>query len=378
MRSRAKKHLTAAVQQVQQLIAHETGSPLAPAGEVQLREVLRQLQTGQRAGGNLAERFSSRQVTIMLADLRGFSAIAENYPIDLVLELLNRYLARMSEVIGDYGGQINKFMGDSIMILFWDQEERTEPEDSPGAGPNAAVQRAIQCAVDMQIAMGEFNADHREHGVPELFMGIGINTGAVMAGLVGNELYSEFTVIGDEVNLASRIEAFSLRGQVLISESMFERSGGLLRTGEPMEVFVKGKAGPVQLREVLGIPSQGKDVPRREIRNSPRVRADIPFHYQEVHNKIVMPPLYAGTILDVGYHGIKAELDRPLPPNTEIKFDVDLPFVGRQAKDIYAKILRTKEVDGRSVVNVEFTSIDVPSSANIKYFVQMLVQSLEG
>jgi adenylate cyclase len=372
MRSRAKNHLTAAIQQVQQLIAHETGSPLSPAGEGELREILRQLQTGQRAGGKLAERFASRQVTIMLADLRGFSAIAENYPIDLVLELLNRYLARMSEVIGDYGGQINKFMGDSIMILFWDHDsENNEPDTSD------AVQRAIRCAVDMQIAMGQFNADHREHGVPELFMGIGINTGGVMAGLVGNELYSEFTVIGDEVNLASRIEAFSLRGQVLISESTYTRCQDDIRTGAPMEVCVKGKTGPVLLREVLGIPTLGKEVPRREIRNSPRVKADIPFRYQEVHNKIVMPVYAQGTILDIGYHGIKAELSQPLPPNTEIRFDVDLPFIGRQASDIYAKILRTKEIDGRSVVNVEFTSIDVQSSANIKYFVQMLVQSME-
>lgn len=373
MRSRAKKQLTAALQEVQQLIFQETGSPLTPAGETRLRELLRHLQTGHQPGHPLAERFSSRQVTIMLADLRGFSAIAENYPIDLVLELLNRYLARMSEVISDYGGQINKFMGDSIMILFWEHE----PEDPTGQVGGNCVQAAIRCAVDMQIAMGEFNADHREHGVPELFMGIGINTGAVMAGLVGNELYSEFTVIGDEVNLASRIEAFSLRGQVLISESTFAGCAGEVRTGEPMEVCVKGKTGSVLLREVLGIPSLGKEVPRREIRNSPRVKAEIPFRYQEVHNKIVMPNFAHGTILDIGYHGIKAELSHPLPPNTEIRFDVELPFIGRQASDIYAKILRTREVDGRSVVNVEFTSIDVHSSANIKYFVQMLVQSME-
>ena len=73
------------------------------------------------------------------------------------------------------------------------------------------VARALACAVEMQIKMHELNVGHGQQKLPELYMGIGINTGEVLAGVLGSDLYSEYTVIGDEVNLASRIEAFSLR-----------------------------------------------------------------------------------------------------------------------------------------------------------------------
>jgi len=161
------------------------------------------MKTSSKAAATAtADNFLSREVTIVLADLRGFTAISESFPPTAVLELLNRYLGRMSEIIFRHEGAIDKFMGDSIMVLF--------------GAPNAHdddVQRALACAVEMQLAMEEINDDNKRRGMPELFMGIGINTGTVMAGLLGSELYSEYTVIGDEVNLTSRIEAFSLRGQ---------------------------------------------------------------------------------------------------------------------------------------------------------------------
>jgi adenylate cyclase len=124
--------------------------------------------------------------------------------------------------------------------------------------------KAVLTAVEMQIAMDEINRDNKQLGMPELFMGIGINTGVVMAGLLGSDLYSEYTVIGDEANLTSRIEAFSLRGQILVSQNTFERCRDFVKTSDPMQVHVKGKADPVSLREVLAIPSLNVEVPRQE------------------------------------------------------------------------------------------------------------------
>jgi hypothetical protein len=146
-----------------------------------------------------------------------------------VLDLLNRCFVTMSEIIFRNHGTIDKFMGDSILVLF---------EASRGD----AVKNAVTCAVDMQCAMEAFNAVNRAQGLPDLYFGIGINTGRVMSALLGSDLYSEYTVIGDEVNLASRIESFSLRGQVLISESTWERCQDYVRCGEPMDVFVKGRS----------------------------------------------------------------------------------------------------------------------------------------
>jgi class 3 adenylate cyclase len=147
--------------------------------------------------------------------------------------MLNRYFGRMSAIIFANGGSIDKFMGDAIMVLFGAPIAHAED-----------VQHAVTCAVQMQIAMDEVNREHREQGLPELFMGIGINTGTVMAGLLGSEAYSEYTVIGDEVNLASRIEAFSLRGQVLISENTYRALQRLRRVGGAAERARQGQVRP--------------------------------------------------------------------------------------------------------------------------------------
>lgn len=351
---------------VQDLIAKETGTPLQGDAGRRLEHMLSNA-IARSAKSSRSEKFASREVTILLADLRGFSSISDTYPAGIVLELLNRYLSTMSEIVIQHEGTIDKFMGDSIMVLFG---ARDSAEDN--------VRRALTCAVDMQIAMDELNGSHKRNEIPEIYMGIGINTGTVMAGLVGSDLYSEYTVIGDEVNLASRIEAFSLRGQVLIGENTFRHCWDFVTTGEPMEVYVKGKTTPVNLREVLAVPSLGKQVPRQEIRRSPRVRVEIPFVYRVVRNKIVIPESYRGTVLDISYHGVQAELAEPLDPHSEIKLDLDLSLIGYKAADIYARILRTRPPQDRHAASIEFTSIGVRDSASIKHFVQLLVQGSEN
>ena len=131
----------------------------------------------------------SIEVTILLSDLRGFTAMSENYTPTFVIELLNRYFTIMNKIIvTKYGGLIDKFMGDSIMVLF----------GAPKSKGNDA-ERAINCALEMQIAMDDINAANASIGLPNLYMGIGINTGKVVAGNIGSELHSEYTVIGDEV-----------------------------------------------------------------------------------------------------------------------------------------------------------------------------------
>ncbi|HUF81153.1 MAG TPA: adenylate/guanylate cyclase domain-containing protein [Burkholderiales bacterium] len=355
------------LKRVQELIAKETGGPLRGDAEKRLENLLRNA-ADQPDGVSRGPGFLSREVTILLADLRGFTSISAAYPAGTVLELLNRCLARMSEIIFRHQGSIDKFMGDSIMVLFG---ALASHEDD--------VRRALACAVEMQLAMDELNEQHRATGMPDLYLGIGINTGVVMAGLIGSDLYSEFTVIGDNVNLASRIEAFSLRGQVLISPSTFERCRDFVTTGDPMEVHVKGKSEPVSLREVLGIPSLGRAVPRKEVRRSPRVDVKMPFTYQVIENDVVIPELYGGRVLDIAYHGVLAELDWHLPTYSEIKLDLDLPLVGHKATDIYAKIVKTKGgMGGVYLSGIEFTSVSAQSNMNIQLFVQLLIQGSEN
>lgn len=352
------------VRRIQDLVSSETGARLGVNAEEALARILRNVASHNLLG---AEGFASRDIAILLADLRGFTSISATYPPGTVLKLLNRCLITMSEVVFRHQGAIDKFMGDSIMVLFGGS---VSPEDD--------VRRALLCAVDLQIAMDELNEHYKQLGLPELYLGIGINTGPVMAGVLGSDLYAAYTVIGDAVNLASRIEAFSLRGQVLISQSTFDRCRDLVETGEPIDVHVKGKTNAVTLREVLAIPSLGKIVPRREIRKSPRVTVKMPFSYQVIENKVALPQVHRGVILDIGYRGVLAEMNQQLAPLSEMKLDLDLALVGHKATDIYAKIVKTEKTDKECLSGLEFTSLSTQNSQNIQLFVQLLIQGSES
>src|SRR6185369_435092 len=152
------------------------------------------------------EPFSQRELTVLFGDLRGFSALAAACPGAQLVRLLNRCFGAMVEIVDRHYGTIDKFMGDAIMVIF--------PGDP--AAPRDHARRALLCAVEMQLAMHELRQQHQGENVPAMFMGIGISTGSVMAGLIGSDAYRAYTVIGEEVNLAARIESFSLRGQVLM------------------------------------------------------------------------------------------------------------------------------------------------------------------
>ncbi len=350
------------ISRIRKIVLHETGQDLSRHALREIETELVSTDVNKKSDEN--SDFQAREVTILLADLRGFTALAAEHPSGTVIQMLNPVLIRMSEIIFKHGGTIDKFMGDAIMVLFGALTKRDDD-----------VARALACAVEMQTKMHELNAEHRKQGLPDLYMGIGINTGEVMAGVLGSDVYSEYTVIGDEVNLASRIEAFSLRGQVLISDSTYERCRDFVETSEPMVVHVKGKSQIVSVREVHAIPTKGLRVPRQEIRRSHRVAVSLPFWYQLVRSGIVLPEQLSGTIHDIGYHGILVELTAPQPPMTEMKLTIDLPHVSFVAQDVYGKVVNQKTRDGTVFTGIEFTTVPPAVNTKIQLFVQLLVFS---
>jgi adenylate cyclase len=353
-----------ALRRIQEIVAEATGMALPANARVRLGDVLsgalgRQPMPPHADG-------ESRDVTILMADLRGFSSITASYPGQAVLALLNQCFGSMSEIILRHGGTIDKFMGDAIMVLF------------ESHGDDDSVLRAVTCAVDMQLAMERLNVENKAQGLPEMYFGIGMNTGRVISATLGSDSYSEYTVIGEEVNLASRIESFSLRGQVLVSESTWQRCTGFIKTGDPMDAFVKGKSKLVVLREVLEIPSLGKVVPRHELRRSARVQVRLPFSYRMVANQVVIPENRAGLILDVGYHGILAEVPLAHSAFSEMMLDFDLPLVGARMSDLYGRVVKVVPKEGVVHVGVEFTSMRPEQKAAIQLFVQLLIQGSEA
>jgi adenylate cyclase len=273
----------------------------------------------------------------------------------------------MIEVVFAHEGTIDKFMGDSIMTHFSEAPSGQDP-----------AQRAVACALELQLAMDALNARHRQAELPELYLGIGINTGPVLVGTLGSERYQAHTVIGQEVNVAARIEAFSLRGQVLLSESTFGRCNGFASTAEPFTVHVKGKSEPIVVRELLEIPSLGKAVPRREIRKGPRVNVALPFSYQVIQADVTMPQVHKGVVRVLGYHGLLAELRQPLAVSDEIKIRVDLPLVGHRASDIYGRVKKSTKGELRHFCGIEFTAITGKTRSSIELLVQILMQTMES
>jgi adenylate cyclase len=342
-----------AVRRIQDLVAEAMGHGLPGVAAQRLEHIVQSVAASEVP--SIGDAYSWREVSILLADLRGFASIAESYPARVVLDTLNRCFAKLTEVIVQHYGTVDKFMGDAIMVVF--------PGDQAAAHDHA--RRAILCAVQMQIAMDELRQKHRAENVPEMYLGIGVNTGKVMTGLIGSDLYRAHTVIGDEVNLASRIEAFSLRGQVLVSQSTYDLCKDFADCGPPVQVYMKGKAESVHIREVKGIPSLGKFVPRRELRRSARVEVLLPFAYQIVSRKTVLATVDTGTIHDIGYDGVLVEIDRPLPLYAELKLAVN----------VYGRVVDVREDKGRWFCGVEFTSMTRQAGDKIRLFVQMLIPS---
>jgi len=352
-----------AVRVIQDIVQEATGAPLPPEARTRVEQVLESLARGDVADA-AGQGFSPREVTILFADLRGFSAIAAAHPGEVVVKLLNRCFATMVDIVAKHYGTVDKFIGDAIMVIF----------GGDPAAPRDHARRALLCAVEMQIAMNELRGLHRQEGVPELYMGIGISTGRVMAGLIGSDIYRAYTIIGEEVNIASRIEALSLRGQVLMSEATYGPCSDFVHAGEPMEVHLKGKTERMRVREALGIPALGKAVPRQDVRKSPRVPVRLDLSYWLLEGKAIWAEEARGVIRDIGYNGVLAELDRPLARHAELKLAFELPALGYRASEVYARIVASREQDGRYLAGMEFTSLADETSAKVRLFVQMLLQ----
>lgn len=183
-----------------------------------------------------------RRVTILLSDLRGFSTLTESLTPVQVVSLLNGYLGRMAEIVQAHGGTVDEFLGDAVLAFF-----------GAPASHGGDAEHAVTAAVAMQLAMEDVNRANRAAGLPEIEMGIGIATGDVIVGNVGSERRTKYTAVGSPVNLASRIESYTLGGDILICDATFAATEKIVRAELPREVHPKGFEAPVAVRRVRGI-----------------------------------------------------------------------------------------------------------------------------
>jgi adenylate cyclase len=181
----------------------------------------------------------NQTITVLFADIRGFTAISEKENPEKIVSLLNRYFSAMSEIIFDHGGTLDKYIGDGLMAIFG--APTTTPEDALNA---------VKAAVAMQKRILSLNEELKTDGFVQISVGMGLHTGEATIGYVGSDKRSEYTAIGDTVNLASRLESNAGGGQILISEATAAAAGGSLpiRAQEPLAV--KNRVEPVSLYEV--------------------------------------------------------------------------------------------------------------------------------
>jgi adenylate cyclase len=185
-------------------------------------------------------------LTILFSDIRGFTALAESMAPDAIAGLLSAYFTEMVDVIFEHGGTLDKFIGDAIMAQ-WGAPIR-HPDDA---------ERALQAAIGMQRAVGDINRRWAAQGRPTIGVGIGINHGEAFAGNIGSHRRLEYTVIGDAVNVASRLCSAAVAGEILLTESFYQQLGKKKPAVERAEgIEIKGRAGKVLVYRMSGPRAQ--------------------------------------------------------------------------------------------------------------------------
>lgn len=183
----------------------------------------------------------ARVATVMFIDIRGFTSMSELTPPDEVLQMLNEYYEMVVDVVFRYEGTVDKFIGDEIMVIW----------GAPVPHADDPV-RAVKAALEVQRVLREFNRDRMRHAKPEIRIGVGINTGKLVAGYIGSSQTMSYSVIGDTVNTASRLCAAAAPGQILVSEPTCRLLGSGFQAEEIEPVRAKGKHDPIRVYAIRG------------------------------------------------------------------------------------------------------------------------------
>jgi adenylate cyclase len=274
-----------------------------------------------------------RQITLLTSDLRGFTATAEELPPEEVVKILNFYLKHMADIITRYQGTIDEFMGDGILVLFGAPIAREDDE-----------QRAIACAIEMQLAIRQVNEQMHKWGHSDLEMGIGINTGEVVVGNIGSEKRTKYGVVGSQVNLTYRIESYTIGGQILISENTYQKVSSEIVIAGQKEVMPKGVKKPIIIYDVLGIQGKYALALTQEEEVFLKLDRPIALKYATVEDKKISERIVSGNFIELAAKGAKVccqDVDPAAIPSPldNLKIDLLLEDCPKLSEDIYAKVL---------------------------------------
>ncbi len=269
-----------------------------------------------------------REVTFLVSDLRGFTSVSARLSPRDVIRMLNRFLEAMVEIIARYRGTVDEVQGDGMLIFF----------GAPLAAPDDP-ERAVACAIEMQNKMREINREQLRDNLPELAMGIGINTGEVVVGNLGSERRAKYGAVGTPINMTYRIESYTTGGQILIGPATYERVRSRVRLGKTMEVQLKGIERPLTLYEITGMEGGYTTTITQGSGDSCRMlETPLLIRYSVVENKTVSARQKTGSITHLGASSARVLLEDGLPCYANLKIILE-PDRGARFPEVYAKLV---------------------------------------
>jgi adenylate cyclase len=294
------------------------------------------------------------EVTALFCDLRGFTTIAEQLGPERVVSVLNAHFEVLAGLVARHGGYVVDFLGDGLFAVFGAPE---------ALGDHA--RRAVACAIEMQLARAAQDREFFAKGWPPLDMGIGINTGLAVVGNMGSNRRTKYGVVGHPVNLAARIESFTVGGQVLVSDSTREALAEQLSVEGPLEAEAKGVGAPILMWMVrrleggvaLELPSPVADLTV--------LASAMEVNLRLLRGKQIGAETYPATLVKLGTSGAELDTDCPLAMFDAVQ--VILPPQAGILATLDSKVMTvTEPAAGRRTAFVRFGGLDWDARAQLE------------
>lgn len=312
-------------------------------GRYLTQEVVKRLletRDGLKLGGEI------REISIMMSDLRGFTALSSSMSPEQVIKFLNRYLGKMVDIILDHRGIIDEIIGDGVLAFFGAPESL-----------NNHPELAVACALKMQLAMEGINALNEADGLPHLEMGIAVNTGDVVVGNIGSEKRAKYGAVGAQVNFTGRAESFTVGGQVLISKNTYEKLSGQVDIGSVLPVEMKGVPGEVLLYDVRAIRGEYGARLEHVDDSLTRLATGIAVRVFRMEQKILESSGKTGTIIEASLKSARLISESEIMQWEDLRIVITGTELDAQGSEIYGKVMNVIRRDDGIESLIRFTSV---------------------
>lgn len=287
-----------------------------------VEDVMNRKGSVQGLGGNKLD------ATVLFADICGFTPFSQNLDPQQVVRFLNEYFTVMTDIVFEHHGTLDKFIGDAIMAVF----------GAPVSVPDHA-RNAVNAALAMQKESRRLAEKAAKEGGKGFQVRMGINSGEVVAGNIGSPSRLDYTVIGDTVNLASRLEPLATKGGILISEATYQFVKDLVKVNKLPPVQVKGRTGEVEVYEVLDLLEQQPAEDKQNLRVHDRLEVSLFAIYRDTQNT----RMYQGSIKNISRGGVQLITREPFPVETEFILSFSLP-TGEKLTEVGGKVVHSQQM----------------------------------